>query len=68
MNKLMEIGHNSNTIHARSKIGNNVVDYFTFLQRLETKGKYNINYSVSKAIHVSIDKIVLFYIFKKLLM
>ena len=44
MNKLIEIGHNSNTIHARSKIGNNVVDYFTFLQRLETKGKYNINY------------------------
>jgi hypothetical protein len=31
-------------IKPRSKIGNNIVDYFTFLQRLETKGKYNINY------------------------
>jgi 16S rRNA G966 N2-methylase RsmD len=27
---------------ARSRIGNNIVDYFTFLQRLETKGKYNV--------------------------
>jgi hypothetical protein len=31
-------------ISERSKIGNNVVDYFTFLQRLETKGKYDVNY------------------------
>ena len=28
----------------RSLVGNNVVDYFTFTQRLETKGKYNINF------------------------
>lgn len=44
MNKLISIGKNANTISERSKIGNNVVDYFTFLQRLETKGKYDVNY------------------------
>jgi 16S rRNA G966 N2-methylase RsmD len=42
--KLKEIGNNANTISERSKIGNNVVDYFTFVQRLETKGKYDANY------------------------
>ena len=42
--KLKEIGINANSISERSKIGNNVVDYFTFVQRLETKGKYNVNY------------------------
>jgi len=44
MNKLIKIGINANMISERSKIGNNVVDYFTFVQRLETKGKYNVNY------------------------
>ena len=44
MNKLIKIGPNANMISERSKIGNNVVDYFTFLQRLETKGKYDVNY------------------------
>jgi len=44
MNKLIEIGNKAHTISARSRIGNNVVDYFTFKQRLETKGKYNINF------------------------
>jgi 16S rRNA G966 N2-methylase RsmD len=44
MNKLVKIGDNANMISERSKIGNNVVDYFTFLQRLETKGKYDVNY------------------------
>jgi hypothetical protein len=44
MNKLIKFGSNANMISERSKIGNNVVDYFTFLQRLETKGKYDINY------------------------
>jgi 16S rRNA G966 N2-methylase RsmD len=29
---------------SRSRIGNNVVDYFTFVQRLETKGKYDANF------------------------
>lgn len=44
MNQLITIGKTANTISERSKIGNNVVDYFTFLQRLETKGKYDVNY------------------------
>ena len=44
MNKLIKIGEKAETISERSKIGNDVVDYFTFLQRLETKGKYNVNY------------------------
>ena len=29
---------------ARTRIGNNVVDYFTFIHRLETKGKYAISF------------------------
>ena len=44
MNKLIKIKEKAETISERSKIGNDVVDYFTFLQRLETKGKYNVNY------------------------
>jgi len=44
MNKLIKIGKEAHMISGRSKIGNNVVDYFTFLQRLETKGKYDGNY------------------------
>jgi len=31
-------------IKEQSCIGNKIVDYFTFVQRLETKGKYNVNY------------------------
>ena len=44
MKKLIEIGNSSHTVGPRSRVGNNVVDYFTFLQRLETKGKYDINF------------------------
>jgi 16S rRNA G966 N2-methylase RsmD len=44
MNKLIKIGDKANMISERSKIGNNVVDYFTFIARLETKGKYDVNY------------------------
>lgn len=44
MNKLLEIGENAHNVSSRSRIGNNVVDYFTFSQRLGTKGKYNINF------------------------
>ena len=44
MNKLIHIGKTANDFSPRSRIGNNVVDYFTFLQRLETKGKYDINF------------------------
>jgi hypothetical protein len=43
-NQLTKICHFANTISSRSKIGNNIVDYFTFVKRLETKGKYNINF------------------------
>lgn len=42
--KLREIGKNADQISARSKIGNNLVDYFTFEERLKTKGKYNCNF------------------------
>ena len=31
-------------ISERSKVGNNIVDYFTFRYRLETKGKYDCNF------------------------
>jgi len=44
MDKLIEIGTNAHLMSSRSRIGNNIVDYFTFTQRLETKGKYNINF------------------------
>lgn len=44
MDKLIKIGKGAHMISARSKIGNNVVDHFTFLQRLETKGKYDVNF------------------------
>ena len=44
MNELIKIGKNAHTIGPRSRTGNNVVDYFTFLQRLETKGKYDTNF------------------------
>jgi tRNA1(Val) A37 N6-methylase TrmN6 len=44
MAQLVEIGDNARVASPRCRIGNNVVDYFTFQQRLETKGKYNINF------------------------
>jgi 16S rRNA G966 N2-methylase RsmD len=44
MNKLISFGEKAHMLSERSKIGNNIVDYFTFLQRLETKGKYDVNY------------------------
>jgi 16S rRNA G966 N2-methylase RsmD len=44
MEKLIKIGKNADMISPLSKIGNNIVDYFTFLERLETKGKYNVNF------------------------
>lgn len=44
MDNLIAIGNNAHLLSARSRIGNNVVDYFTFVNRLETKGKYNINF------------------------
>jgi len=44
MEQLIEIGKDSNKYGPRSRIGNNIVDYFTFVQRLETKGKYNTSF------------------------
>lgn len=44
MNALIKIGINAHTISERSNVGNNVVDYFTFIPRLETKGKYDVNF------------------------
>ena len=44
MNKLIEIGAKAYTVGPRSRIGNNIVDFFTFKQRLETKGKYDVNF------------------------
>ena len=44
MAKLIQIGKDAYTTSSRSRIGNNVVDYFTFRQRLETKGKYDISF------------------------
>jgi 16S rRNA G966 N2-methylase RsmD len=44
MKQLIEIGNSASSMSPRSRIGNNVVDYFTFSQRLSTRGKYNINF------------------------
>ena len=44
MKKLIQIGVNAHSMSPRSRIGNNIVDYFTFSQRLSTRGKYNINF------------------------
>jgi 16S rRNA G966 N2-methylase RsmD len=44
MSELIKIGANAHNMSARSRIGNNIVDYFTFKERLETKGKYNVNF------------------------
>jgi hypothetical protein len=44
MNKLIEIGYNAFSQSSRCRTGNNIVDYYTFQQRLETKGKYNVNF------------------------
>ena len=44
MNELTKIGPKANLMSQRCRIGNNIVDYFTFVQRLETKGKYNASF------------------------
>lgn len=44
MNELIQIGFNTHTKSSRCRKGNNIVDYYTFQQRLETKGKYNVNF------------------------
>jgi 16S rRNA G966 N2-methylase RsmD len=44
MENLIKIGKNACTMSARCRTGNNIVDYFTFTERLKTKGKYNVNF------------------------
>lgn len=44
MNELIKIGKGANNTSPRCRIGNNVVDYYSFSQRLSTRGKYNINF------------------------
>lgn len=44
MKQLIEVGMNASSMSPRSRIGNNIVDYFSFSQRLSTRGKYNINF------------------------
>jgi hypothetical protein len=47
-NKLKLMGNNfvknSCNISPRCRTGNNIVDYFTFTERLNTKGKYDVNF------------------------
>jgi tRNA1(Val) A37 N6-methylase TrmN6 len=42
--QLRKIGFNAGNTSSRSRIGNDCVDYFTFAERLNTKGKYNANF------------------------
>jgi 16S rRNA G966 N2-methylase RsmD len=44
MDKLIETGKNADTMSSRCRTGNNVVDFFTFKNRLETKGKYDVTF------------------------
>ena len=46
MLKKMVTETNANAVefNKRCRVGNNVVDFFTFRERLETRGKYNINF------------------------
>jgi hypothetical protein len=44
MDELIKIGSTASKMSSRCRTGNNVVDYFTFVNRLETKGKYNANF------------------------
>lgn len=43
-NKLKRIGANALNVSSRCQIGNNTVDYFTFTERLNTKGKYDTSF------------------------
>jgi hypothetical protein len=42
--RLKTVGRNAAFTSSRSRIGNEVVDFFTFKERLNTRGKYNMNY------------------------
>ena len=41
---LTKIGSSAENMNERCRIGNNCVDYYTFCERLETKGKYDVNF------------------------
>ena len=41
---LQSIAHEAYKMSERCRIGNAIVDYFTFSQRLGTKGKYDVNF------------------------
>ncbi len=42
--ELQKIGTNAKDISERCRIGNNIVDFFSFRQRLETRGKYDASF------------------------
>jgi len=42
--ELKTIGANADKKSERCRVGNNIVDHFSFVKRLETKGKYDVNY------------------------
>jgi hypothetical protein len=44
MLKKMVTETNAVEFNERCRVGNNVIDFFTFRERLETRGKYNINF------------------------
>ena len=44
MTKSTTINAKEAKFNERCRVGNNVVDFFTFRERLETRGKYNINF------------------------
>jgi hypothetical protein len=41
---LQKIGTTAENMSPRCRTGNNIVDYFTFVERLNTKGKYDVNF------------------------
>ena len=43
-NMMVSATSTSMEFNERCRVGNNVVDFFTFRERLETRGKYNINF------------------------
>jgi len=44
MDQLIKIGKDATNMSPRCRTGNNIVDHFTFTERLHTRGKYNINF------------------------
>jgi len=42
--KLLKISKTENYYGSQMKLGNKIIDYFTFTKRLETKGKYNCSF------------------------